>query len=164
MSRLWLSTGLSNEIAEVPKLFPRGTRDVVISSVTMLLIGKEPTDVLLPTWPTIGTFTVVEIIDKCAAIVFNILFHPKFTVLVLTPLSQSDKIRTLTIALVVSPLTDIQFPISIPMGAATGANAPIKIAIIDRFGDERDRNLKTAPAMKLTASEISEIFTLTPFR
>ena len=77
---------LPNEIAEIPKLLPRRTRDVVISSMAVLLIGKEPTNVLLSTWPAIGALSVIEIVEKCTTIVFDILFHPKLAMFVLAPL------------------------------------------------------------------------------
>ena len=98
--------------------------------MTVFLISKEPTDILLPVWPAIGTFPVIKVVDKGTAIVLMVLFHPVFTMLVLAPFGQSDKVRALTITLVVSPLTDIQLPTTVPVSTAAGANAAIEIAII----------------------------------
>ena len=77
---------LPNEITEVPELLTRRTRDVIISSVTVFLISKESTNVLLSTGPAIGTLPMIEIVEESTGIVFNILFHPKLAMLVLAPL------------------------------------------------------------------------------
>ena len=107
----------------------------------MFLIGKEAANVFLPTRPTVGALALIVIVYEITRVIFNIFFHPVFTMFVFTPTVQTEEVGPLPIALVILPLTDIQPALPIPKRTATGANSHIPIAHINGFRSKGNRHL-----------------------
>ena len=76
------------------------------------------------------------------------------------PLWQFEKIGAGAIPFIILPLADVQIAFTIPVTAATTANAQYPIADIDGILRKRDRHLQSTLAVEFTISKTATVFAL----